>query len=111
MSKIYFILATSHSGEILVFIYLVGQQSGEIPMLVNSGDHSGRARPGLRVEDIVEAGHGQGAKVSLDHLEGDTGVMIDPGTGAGGRDINPIDKAFAFLIFSSFRDFYRNSED
>ena len=48
MSKIYFILATSHSGEILVFIYLVGQKSGEIPKLVNSGDHSGRARAGLK---------------------------------------------------------------
>ena len=62
-------------------------------------------------KEFVEAGHGQGAKGSLDHLKGDIGVMIDPGTGAGGRDINPIDKAFAFLIFSSFRDFYWNSED
>ena len=39
MSKIYFILATSHSGEILVLMYSVGQQSGEITKLVNSGDH------------------------------------------------------------------------
>ena len=48
MSKIYFILATSHSGEILVLIYSVGQQSGEIPKFVNSGDHSGGARAGLK---------------------------------------------------------------
>ena len=49
MSKIYFILATSHSGEILVLMYSVGQQSGEITKLVNSGDHS---REGLIVEDF-----------------------------------------------------------
>ena len=70
------------------------------------------------VKSFVGVGHGQGTRVSLDHLEGDTGVKIDPRARdwAGLRDINPIntyplDEAFAFLIFSSLRDFYWNSED
>ena len=43
MSKIYFILATSHSGEILVLMYSVGQQSGETLAII-----TGRAQAGLK---------------------------------------------------------------
>ena len=45
----------------------------------------------LRVEHFVGAGNGQGTRVSLKHREQNTGVMIDPGSAAGLKDIRVID--------------------
>ena len=44
-----------------------------------------------------DAGHGLGTRLSLDNLEVDMGVVIDPGP----RHNSLIDEAFAFLIGSS----------
>ena len=55
MSKIYFILATSYSSKILVLMFSVGQQSGEITKLVNSGDHS-REGAGILKTDFSRMG-------------------------------------------------------
>ena len=58
--------------------------------MTRTTDRKGRGAR-LRVEHFVSAGNVQGGRVSMEHQEQDTGIMIDTGRAAGHRDIRVID--------------------